>query len=87
MYSLKDSKIFKGLKHILLISGCYYIKVIIMENEKTVTTEQLLKMKKMAIERNNWKEVERINKILLLRAHMKEIKKGRKPKLMKMLYL
>lgn len=36
-------------------------------NMDWVDTEQLILMKRMAAERNNWKEVERINKILNLR--------------------
>lgn len=37
-----------------------------------VSTEQLLKMKRMAAAMNNWKEVERITKILNLRRKQKD---------------
>lgn len=49
-----------------------------------ITLEQLLNMKKLAAERNNWKEVERINKMIKFRMpNQKKVNKGRKPLLLR----
>ncbi len=57
-----------------------------MAEGDTVTIEQLMKMKKMALENNNFKEVEKINKIIALKmGKRKPIIKGRKPKILKLL--
>jgi len=45
-----------------------------------ITLEQLLIMKRLAAERNNWKEVERINKMIRFRMpNQRKVNKGRKP--------
>jgi len=59
-----------------------------MASGDEITLEQLMKMKRMALESNNFKEVEKINKIIALKmGKRKPIIKGRKPKILKLLYL
>ncbi len=49
-------------------------------SKEEITLEQLLHMKRLAAERNNWKEVERINKMIKFRMpNQRKVNKGRKP--------
>ncbi|NPA38287.1 MAG: hypothetical protein GXN99_00650 [Candidatus Nanohaloarchaeota archaeon] len=49
-----------------------------------ITIEQLMIMKRLAAERNNWKEVERINKMIRFRMpDYRRGNKGRKPMILR----